>query len=120
MEIWKLFKQLPLVTIYVSNHGNVKSIRNNSSKERFLSVYNWGGKPPRPPRYKAFGCKINGKKKLFQLHRVVGELFITNPNDLPQINHKDGNPSNNQVENLEWCTNYENSKHYWDSITVDQ
>lgn len=42
--------------------------------------------------------------KRFLLHHIIASLFIPNPNNLPQINHKDENPSNNSVENLEWCT----------------
>ena len=48
-------------------------------------------------------CK-NGKIKAFLVHRLVAEAFIPNPDNLPCINHKDENPKNNQVENLEWCT----------------
>lgn len=46
----------------------------------------------------------NGKNKGFRIHRLVAETFIPNPNDLPQINHKDENKENNNVDNLEWCT----------------
>lgn len=40
----------------------------------------------------------------YKAHRLVGMAFIDNPNNYPVINHKDENPSNNHVENLEWCT----------------
>lgn len=38
------------------------------------------------------------------IHRLVAEAFIPNPNNYPCINHKDENPSNNNIDNLEWCT----------------
>lgn len=44
-----------------------------------------------------------GRKQIL-VHRIVASAFIPNPNSLPYINHKDENPNNNSVENLEWCT----------------
>lgn len=46
----------------------------------------------------------NGKPKKVQIHRLVASAFIPNPSNLPCINHKDENPANNCVDNLEWCT----------------
>lgn len=53
----------------------------------------------------------DGKPHFWFLHRLVATLYIDNPNNLPQINHKDGNKSNNDVSNLEWCDSYYNNKH---------
>jgi len=56
-------------------------------------------------------CLISLDKKIRRAHRLVASAFLPNPDDLPQINHKDGNKENNCVDNLEWCNNSYNMKH---------
>lgn len=48
-------------------------------------------------------------------HRLIAIHFIDNANNYPVVNHKDGNKSNNSIDNLEWCTHKQNSRHAWDS-----
>lgn len=55
-------------------------------------------------------CRLKSKKHFF-IHRLVAFAFIPNPNDLPQINHIDENPLNNNIQNLEWCTGKQNCNH---------
>lgn len=54
---------------------------------------------------------MNGQRKKFYVHRLVAIAFIPNPKSYEQVNHKDGNKSNNKVDNLEWCTQKENLMH---------
>lgn len=53
----------------------------------------------------------NGKQKNYRLHRLIAKAFIPNPNNYPYINHIDMNKTNNDISNLEWCTNSQNMKH---------
>lgn len=113
-EVWKPTKVNPYY--YVSNYGRIKSIErpiwcvaNNSysiRKERILKPNNCNSKG-----YYRVPIPTNGKSKLYSVHRLVAVAFIPNPKNLPQINHIDGNKSNNRVSNLEWCTNNENMQH---------
>ncbi len=61
--------------------------------------------------YKFVTFNIDGKQKRMRVHRLVAELFIDNPLNKPYVNHKDGNRSNNNVNNLEWVTPSENTQH---------
>ena len=84
----------------VSNFGRVKSIPRNGTVKyaRILK--------PVTNRYGysyVILCK-NGKVKSFLVHRLVAEAFIQNNDNLPCVNHKDECKTNNNVENLEWCS----------------
>jgi hypothetical protein len=65
--------------------------------------------------YRFLSLSYQGKTKTTMLHRMLAECFIPNPNNYPQINHKDGNKLNNELSNLEWCTPSYNVQHAWDT-----
>lgn len=61
--------------------------------------------------YKYYRLSKGNKKKMFYAHRLVAEAFIPNPDNLPVVNHIDGNKANNNVSNLEWVSYSENVVH---------
>ncbi len=91
----------------VSNTGRVRRIEHEIFgrchgrrilEEREVTQHNdWHG-------YKKVHLWKKGKDKPFFVHRLVATAFIDNPNDYPQVNHKDEDKTNNVVTNLEWCT----------------
>jgi hypothetical protein len=58
--------------------------------------------------YEAVALRKDGTSKTYSVHRLVAEAFLPNPDNLSEVNHKDENPLNNRVENLEWCTHQYN------------
>lgn len=94
----------------ISNYGNIVNLISNKTLKREVLKKGY-------LRVK-LSYKINKK---FLLHRLVALIFLPNPNNLPQVNHKDGNKQNNCVNNLEWCSNDYNRLHainsgLWDNI----
>lgn len=65
--------------------------------------------------YKQSVIRIDGKRKYLRIHRLVAIAFIPNPNNLPQVNHIDGNKLNNNLDNLEWVDNRTNTQHGYDN-----
>ncbi|AMW62260.1 HNH homing endonuclease [Bacillus phage Taffo16] len=101
-EVWKSLKDVVECgdNYEVSTLG---SIRNNVTL-RILKPYTMKD-------YKRIKIAKDNKKKSYLLHRLVALAFIDNPLNHPEVNHKDGNKSNNTLTNLEWCTRTDNLKH---------
>lgn len=98
-EQWKHY----IYNYSVSNCGRIRNDKTN----RILSLNKIG------KGYLGICVSLGSKNnnKMIRVHRAVAELFIPNPNNLPQVNHIDGNKENNVVSNLEWCDNKYNSIH---------
>lgn len=97
----------------VSNFGRISSLRHASihgSRERDEPVVL--STPLNGNGYPSVMIRVEGDLfKPYRVHRLVAEHFIPNPNNLPCINHKDGDKTNNRVDNLEWCTFRHNLLH---------
>ena len=85
----------------ISNYGKVWS----NFKKDFMSI------SVDKDGYSRVALFKDGKQKQLQVHRLVALTFIPNPENKPEVNHKDRNKSNNNVENLEWVTQSENVAH---------
>lgn len=70
-----------------------------------------------PYGYHSVCLYFDGKYKTFLVHRMVGECYIPNPQNKPEINHRDGNKLNNDITNLEWNTTKENVTHFYSNIS---
>mgnify|MGYP003463631969 FL=1 len=85
----------------VSNLGRVKSFNYRGHKGCIeILTPRLDGKG-----YEMVALYKEGKVRNTKVHRLVAQAFIPNPNNYPQVNHKDENKTNNDVKNLEWCTN---------------
>lgn len=96
----------------VSTCGNVRTKNREGARGRHIKGHvlaqhdNSNG-------YPRCDMNIDGKQRSYLVHRLVAKLFIPNPENKPDVNHKNGNKHDNSVENLEWCTKSENEKHAW-------
>ena len=90
----------------ISSHGRIKALPRKHGKKNKSIL-----KPVLVARYHKYNLAKEGKSVLTSVHRIVAKAFIPNPENKPQINHKDGNRLNNVIENLEWCTASENIIH---------
>ena len=82
------------LTYLVSSNGEIYRKMNQFDRRGYKSVHLGGRKQPHT-----------------YVHRLVAQCFLPNPDNLPCVNHKDENPTNNSIDNLEWCTNEYNLKY---------
>ena len=68
--------------------------------------------------YEVAKLYINNKPKVKSIHRLMAVAFIPNPNNLPEVNHKDGIKTRNVIDNLEWCDHSYNIQHAWDNKLI--
>lgn len=85
----------------VSNYGDIRNITTGHFRKLVLTRKG----------YHTVDFSVGKKHYNFKVHRLVALHFISNPNNYPQVNHKNGIKSDNYIDNLEWCTNSMNTLH---------
>lgn len=103
----------------VSNLGSIRSKEGKTTVRKDGQVRKWTqkilkDKTPNGRDYRVTLWK-DGKSKDFLAHRLVALAFLPKIPCKLFVNHKDGNPKNNRVENLEWCDHFENNNHAFDN-----
>lgn len=104
-EVWKTYLDYPFVE--VSNLGRVRT------KDRYVPSKNGSKRLVKGQVLKQYlkrngymqvCISVNGKRVYLLVHRMVATCFLPNPDNLPEVNHKDNDRTNNSVDNLEWCS----------------
>lgn len=109
-EIWRDIKDYEGL-YQISNLGRVRSLDRFIKQALQYRLLKGRVKPcnKNPNGYLKINLCKNGNSKTFLVHRLVAQAFLPNPNNLPEVNHKDENKENNYVDNLEWCTSRYNN-----------
>lgn len=94
---------------YISDCGKVVSTKINKNGKVMVTWYGSSG-------YEDVKLCKNSKTTHRNIHRLVAEAFIPNPNNKPEIHHKDNNPKNNHYTNLEWVSRKENLSHSYNTM----
>lgn len=101
---------------FAGSDGNIYTVLKQGCRNRF-DKSKWTEPRILKPRYVKGYARVylrrdsTNKREDLYIHRLIGEIFIPNPNNLPQINHKDCNRGNNVPSNLEWVTLKENLRY---------
>jgi NUMOD4 motif/HNH endonuclease len=113
-EIWKPcpgFEGLYEVSSQGRVRGVDRYVRGSYGTTRFVPSQQIHLDLNKKRKYIAAALQIQNKKHTKSVHRLIAKAFHPNPNNLPEVNHKDGVRTNNAESNLEWCTRLDNIHH---------
>lgn len=103
--VWKTYPEIDF--LQANQFGEVRTVDHyvtcKDGRKRFVKGYILK-QQLRRHGYMQVHISVNGKEVHLYTHRIVASCFLPNPDNLPEVNHKDCNPSNNKASNLEWCT----------------
>lgn len=104
---YKIMEELKLIrdNYWATKDGRIYSTKRNRYLKQRVG----------PRGYMMVNLSIDGKCKTFTVHRLIASTFIPNPNGFDTVNHKDGNKTNNNVNNLEWTTSSGNTIHAFET-----
>lgn len=102
-EYWRTIPSFPVYS--ASNYGRIR----NDGTGRIMHVY------MNPRGYLVLTLRRNNEQIMQRVHRLVAEAFLGGPHPDLDVNHIDGDKTNNCIENLEWCTRAENARHAFDN-----
>lgn len=102
MSIWKSIDENP--NYIVSNNGRVRRV--GCDRDHSTRIHDG---------YELVDLYSNGRRSTRRVHRLVANAFLPNPDNMPEVDHLDGNKTNNSADNLEWVSTKENCRRAWEN-----
>lgn len=103
----------------MSSHGRVRTHKDKTTYTKRHGVRKWKQRVLQEKNKNSIYARVDlwskGKPKTHLVHRLVAKAFLDNTEEYEYVNHKDGNPRNNNVDNLEWCSFKDNVNHAFDN-----
>lgn len=112
-EIWKGIKDYEGI-YQCSNTGKIRTLDRIVTEKNGKTQFRRGQEIKlrlNKNGYLQFALNKNANRRMVYVHVIIAQTFLSNPDNLKTVNHKDGNKTNNNINNLEWCSYSENNKH---------
>jgi Tol biopolymer transport system component len=113
MEVWKVFGNMHEYRVSIEGKVESRLVKGGNFRLPFrLGAWRELKKVKQSTGYLIVNVRLEGNKtKVIRVHRLVALSFLPNPKNLPQVNHIDGDKTNNKLDNLEWISNKDNMLH---------